>query len=267
MGYWLTVYRQRLKTALAEQLQYRAALVIWLTEVALGPAVSISVWSTVASGEGGAVNGYTAPGFAAYFIATMLVNYVTQTWVFWDFGRRVRQGEFSPLLLRPIHPVHADIADHIAYKILMFPIIVLVGSVLTYAFHAMFAISWASLGAFLAALLLAFALRFTLEWTLALLAFWLTQVTVINQLYVVVVLFLSGQLVPLTFLPTALQTLTNWLPFQWMIAFPAEVLLKRLSPTQLLVGFTAQLVWLLAAQVLLRITWSRGIRRYTAVGG
>lgn len=191
----LAVYRQQLKTALAEQLQYRAALIIWLIEVALGPAVSVSVWSTVARNEGGAVNGYSSAGFAAYFIATMLVNYATQTWVFWEFSRRVREGEFSPLLLRPIHPIHADLADNLAYKILMLPVITLVTLILFFAFHASIALTLANVLAFLPALVLAFALRFILEWTLALLAFWLTQVNVINQLYVVVVLFLSGQLV------------------------------------------------------------------------
>jgi ABC-2 type transport system permease protein len=263
----IAVYRQQLKTAIAEQLQYRAALVIWLLEVALGPAVSISVWSTVARSEGGEVKGYSPSGFAAYFIATMLVNYATQTWVFWEFSRRVREGEFSPLLLRPIHPIHGDIAQHLAYKILMLPVIGLVTLVLLLAFHASFLPSLVSLVAFLPALLLAFALRFALEWTLALLAFWLTQVNVINQLYVVIVLFLSGQLIPLTFLPAGLQTAATWLPFQWMVAFPAELLVNRLSPSAIATGFLVQCLWLLVSLGLLAITWRRGLRRYTAVGG
>ncbi|MBX5457187.1 MAG: ABC-2 family transporter protein [Thermogemmatispora sp.] len=267
MTHLIAVYRQQLKTAIAEQLQYRAALVIWLIEVALGPAVSISVWSTVARNEGGEVNGYSPSGFAAYFIATMLVNYATQTWVFWEFSRRVREGEFSPLLLRPVHPIHADIAQHLAYKILMLPVIGLVTLILWLAFHAGFTPSTANLATFLPALLLAFALRFTLEWTLALLAFWLTQVNVINQLYVVVVLFLSGQLLPLSFLPAPLQAVTAWLPFQWMVAFPAQLLSTGLSAQAVVTGFLAQLIWLLLGLGLLSLTWRRGLKRYTAVGG
>ncbi|MBX5449261.1 ABC transporter permease [Thermogemmatispora sp.] len=263
----LAIYRQQLKTALAEQLQYRAALIIWLIEVALGPAVSVSVWSTVARNEGGEVNGYSSASFAAYFIATMLVNYATQTWVFWEFSRRVREGEFSPLLLRPIHPIHADLAENLAYKILMLPVIALVTLVLFLAFHASIALSLDNLLAFFPALVLAFALRFILEWTLALLAFWLTQVNVINQLYVVVVLFLSGQLVPLTFLPAPVQTASAWLPFQWMVAFPAELLVHPLSLSTLFTGLLVQLAWLLVGFALLAFTWQRGIRRYTAVGG
>nr|BBH96009.1 ABC transporter permease [Thermogemmatispora argillosa] len=267
MRHLLAVYRQQLKTCLAEQLQYRAALIIWLIEVALGPAVSVSVWSTVARSEGGEVNGYNSASFAAYFLATMLVNYATQTWVFWEFSRRVREGEFSPLLLRPIHPIHADLADNLAYKILMLPVIALVALILFFTFHARITLSLGSLLAFLPALALAFALRFILEWTLALLAFWLTQVNVINQLYVVVVLFLSGQLVPLSFLPAPVQTASAWLPFQWMVAFPAELLVNRLAPSAIVTGLLAQLAWLLVALALLAFTWQRGIRRYTAVGG
>jgi ABC-2 type transport system permease protein len=261
------IYYQQLKTSLAEQVQYRAALAIWLLEVALTPTVTTSVWSTVAHSEGGTVNGYTSAGFAAYFIATMLVNYCTQTWVFWEFNGRIQRGEFSPLLLRPVHPIHADVADSIAYKLIMFPLIALTGLLLYVAFHATFTVSWSALLAFLAVLCLACALRFVLEWTLALLAFWLTQVSVINQFYMMVFLFLSGQLVPLTFLPAPLQSATDWLPFRWLISFPVEVLLGRLTAGGILSGLLVQLSWLLCALVLLRITWRRGIRRYSAVGG
>ena len=72
----------------------------------------------MAGSSGGQVGDYDAADFAAYFIALMLVNHLTFTWIIWEFEWRIRQGMLSPILLRPIHPIHKDIADNVTYKLL-----------------------------------------------------------------------------------------------------------------------------------------------------
>ncbi|MDF2759783.1 MAG: hypothetical protein K0S99_2417, partial [Thermomicrobiales bacterium] len=108
--------------------------------------------------------------------------------------------------------------------------------------------------------------RFAVEWTLASIAFWVTRVNAINQLYFVVFLFLSGFVAPLDLLPGPVRAIAELLPFYQMLGFPVELLLGRLSPTQALVGFGAQLGWLALALLLLNVTWARGVRQYSAVG-
>ena len=115
-------------------------------------------------------------------------------------------------------------------------------------------------------MLLAFLVRFLLEWTLALAAFWTTRVSAINQTYFVLMLFLSGQIAPLTLLPYPVQVVADILPFRWMIGFPVELLLGRLSPVEALIGLGAQAAWLLIGFVLLRIVWRAGTKVYSAVG-
>ena len=63
-------------------------------------------------------------------------------------------------------------------------------------------VPWA-VAAFIPAVLLAFLLRFLFEWTLALAAFWTTRVSALNQAYYVALLFLSGQVAPLSLFPGA----------------------------------------------------------------
>ena len=79
------------------------------------------------------------------------------------------------------------------------------------------------------ALLLAFLVRFLLEWTLALAAFWTTRVSAINQVYFVLMLFLAGQIAPLTLFPHWIQIVADILPFRWMLGFPVELVLGRLT--------------------------------------
>jgi ABC-2 type transport system permease protein len=233
----------------------------------LDPVIYLIVWSTVAVASGGQVGGYTTGDFAAYFIVLMLVNHLTYTWIMWEYEYRVREGTLSGALLRPVHPIHADIAENLSSKMVSTPGILVAAVILSLIFHPTFHfIGWA-VAAFVPAVALAFVLRFLFEWTLALAAFWTTRVSALNQMYFVAMLFLSGQVAPLALFPPALQTVASALPFRWMISFPVELLLGKLTPQQTLTGFAAQAVWLLLSLGLVRIVWRAGVRVYSAVSG
>ncbi len=117
-----SLYIQQFKTTFATMLQYRASLVIWMIGHVLEPLVYLIVWSTVSSGSGGSVGDYTAGEFAAYFIVLMLVNHVTYTWIMYEYEYRIREGYLSSALLKPVHPIHSDIADNISSKLITLPI-------------------------------------------------------------------------------------------------------------------------------------------------
>ena len=143
---------------------------------------------------------------------------------------------------------------------------VVVAIIFTFAFHASVAPALWAILLFIPALILAFLVRFVLEWTLAQAAFWTTRVSAINQSYFVAFLFLSGQIAPLTLLPHPIQILSLLLPFRWLISFPVQLLLGRLTVTETVIGLGAQFGWLIASILLLRIVWRTGTKAYTAVG-
>ena len=262
----LHLYRAQFKTTIAEQFAYRGALVIWVLGLILEPVIYLSVWSAVARSQGGSVDTFTAADFAAYYLIAMLVDHAAFTWIMWEMEFWIRQGNLSPLLVRPVHPIHRHIANNLTFKLLTAAVVIPVVIVLSLIFRPNFTITPLTALAFIPALILAMALRFAIEWTLATTAFWVTRVNAINQLYFVAFLFLSGYAVPLPLLPGPAQTLAQWLPFYRILGFPAEVLLGRLTPQQILVGYAAQLGWLAVAVALLNLVWARGVRQYSAVG-
>jgi ABC-2 type transport system permease protein len=263
---YLDVYRAQFKATIALQLQYRVMLTIWLVWTVVEPVVYLVVWSTVARSTGGQIGGYGPTDFAAYFLLAMWVTQLTFTWLMWEFEFRIRHGQFSPKLLRPIHPIHADIAENVTYKVLTAFVLVPVTGLLVYLFQPTAATTLADAALFVPALALAFVLRFVSGWALALAAFWTTRVSAINQLFFTVQIFLSGQMVPLSVLPDWLQVVTWLLPFRWMVAFPVELGLGRLDGRQIAVGFAVQLLWTAAWLLGVRLLWKSAIRRYTAVG-
>jgi ABC-2 type transport system permease protein len=260
------IYLQQFKTTLASMLAYRAMLLIWMIGQVLEPLVYLVVWSIVSRSNGGSVGDYTTSQFASYFILLMLINQITYTWIMYEFEYRVREGILSFALLRPLHPIHADIADNISSKLITTPFMVLVAAGLTIIFHPSISPTGWAVALLFPALFLAFAVRFLLEWTLALSAFWTTRVGAANQTYFIVMLFLSGQVAPLSLLPRPIQIVADVLPFRWIIGFPIDLISGRLSLTEALIGLGAQLAWLAISYTLFRIVWRAGVKVYSAVG-
>ena len=261
------LYVQQFKTTLAMMFQYRASLLIWTIGQVLEPLVYLIVWSVVSESSGGSVGSFSTGDFAAYFIALMLVNQFTYSWIMYVFEYRIREGQLSFALLKPVHPIHSDIADNVSSKLITLPIVILMAAALSVAFHAIFALTLWATAMFIPVLLLAFLVRLLLEWTLAQAAFWTTRVSAINQTYFVLMLFLSGQIAPLALLPQPVQVVAGFLPFRWMIGFPVELLLGRLTPAEAFIGLGAQVAWLVVGIVLVRVVWHAGVRNYSAVGG
>jgi ABC-2 type transport system permease protein len=258
-------YRRQMASDVATNLAYRGAVAIWVFSTVIAPMVFIVVWQTVA-GEG-SVQGYSAAQFVGYFVVMMVVDHLTFIWHMWEFEWRMRTGAFSPLLLRPVHPIHHDISQNLSYKAVGLVGVLPAAVVLGLVFGAdLSGTGWRQGVAFVPALLLAMVLRFTVEWCLALSAFWLTKVSAINTAFFSLFGFLGGQFSPLAVLPAWAQAAAAWTPFPWSLAFPVEVLLGRRSGVEVLLGYGAQLLWVGAAIGLLLLLWRRATRRYSAVG-
>lgn len=266
MSAYISIYKGYFKTAIAVQFQYRIAMLIWLIGGVVEPLMYLVVWTTVAAQQGGTVGSYSAGDFAAYYIAMMMVNHATFSWIMWEYDYRIRSGDFSTVLLKPIHPIHSDIADNLGYKVLTLIVFLPAVVLLSWFFQPTWTfVGWAT-AATLPVLILAFLMRFFLEWGLAMSAFWTTRTGAVNQVYFVLLLFFSGRLAPLELFPQSVQTLAAVLPFRWMLAFPVELAMGRLSVRDAIIGVGVQLAWIAVGFVLMRTLYRAGIRRYAAFG-
>ena len=262
----LAIYQAQFKIWTAVQVQYRVAMIIWLIGIIIEPVVYLVVWSNVAEAGGGSVGGYDRAGFAAYFIAAMVVNHLTFCWHMWEYDYIIRQGQLSARLLRPMHPIHADLAENMSYKVITSVVVIPTTIILILIFKPAWQPQTLQLLAFVPALIMAFLIQFLLGWTLAMAAFWTTRISAVNRIYFLGKLFLAGQLSPLSLLPGWLQTVASISPFRWMLSFPVELLLGRVSETAVRNGLIVQFVWLLLSFTAVNLIWRAGVRRYSAFG-
>lgn len=259
-------YPQQAKFGVIAVAQYPAAAFLWLISLVVEPTIYLVVWGTVAEELGGEVGGYTAAGFAAYYIAWTIVRVMNISLTPWAFETRVRRGQWSPMLLRPMHPIHQDLAGFLGMKVLdvlrLLPLVI----GLTLIFRPDLHPTWWQALAFAGACVTGFLMRSIWLWALGLVTFWITRVGAVFELYFAIELLLSGRVVPLDLLPSWAQQISAWLPYQWSFGFPIELVLGRLSPAETLAGFGMQLLWAVIGLILMNLLWWRGIKKYSAVG-
>jgi ABC-2 type transport system permease protein len=269
MKLWLARYGALIRAAWLVDLQYRIDIALWLLWGITEPAVALGIWWSIASQNGGMVDGYSTAAFAQYFFAITLVNQLTQAWDAWYIDEWIAEGELNHRLARPVSPVHESIADNIAYKLRTGTFVILTWVVVSLVWpDARLHAEPGRWLLFALAALLGAAIRFLNSFTIGLLAFWTTRATSIVELQTAVAMFLSGQLAPLDLLPHPVVALSHALWFPYTIAFPVS-LLTGTGDAQMTIarGFAGQVVWLVVWWVAYRVVWSRGLVRYGAVGG
>ena len=170
------------------------------------------------------------------------------------------------MLLLPIHPFHRDMGWFAGFKIVTLLLWLPIGAGLYLIFRPPLDPTAVQVVTFLVSLVTAYTMRFVILWALGMLTFWMTRVSAVFDLFFAVELLLSGRLVPMDLLPDWAQTLGRLLPFQWAFGFPIEVLLGRLSASEIVLGFGAQYIWFLIGSAAAWFLWRKGVGRYTAVG-
>ena len=262
----LNVYKRFWQVNWAEQWQYRANLLMYLAYWIVAPIVYLSVWMTVANLQG-TVNGMTASDFATYYLLGLLIDLITSSITFHIFTYKIQDGSLSGELLRPSHPVLTNaLINNIAFKTLMLIVFIPIWIVLLILFQPTFAFTPLSVLLTIPALIMGFATSFLLESGISLLAFWTTRAFGPMEIFWTAGTMLSGKLFPLTFLPLAVQSVAQFLPFQLWVWFPVQLLSNKLTTQEIIFSFTMELIWLVVLYVFFQALWKRGVRKFSAVG-
>jgi ABC-2 type transport system permease protein len=262
----LDFYRSTMRIAILTQFQYRVANYFYMIGMIAEPVIYLVVWSTIAVAQGGSVNGYTPGDFAAYYIVWTLVRNMNVVFTPYGWEWRIQRGQLSGELLRPIHPIHGDVAYFAGWKVVAIILWLPIALVLSLIFKPTLSPTLLQVIVFFFAIWGAYLIRTMLLSLLGMLTFWTTRVGAIYELFFAVELVVSGRLVPMSLMPVWVQRIAFFLPFQWTFYFPIQALVGDLPARQLFIGLGMQLLWILIGLVAVNLMWHFGIKRYSAVG-
>lgn len=262
----IALYLGTMRLSILGQFQYRVANYFYMIGMVAEPVIYLVVWSTVARAQGGSVGGYTPGEFAAYYIVWTLVRNmnIVLTPYAWEF--RIQRGQLSGELMRPVHPIHFDLAFFTGWKFVVIVLWLPIAAILVLAFRPALNPTLEGAAGFAVAIWGGFLVRFFLLWALGMLTFWTTRVSAIFELYFTAELLLSGRLVPMSLMPEWVQQLSNLLPFKWAFQYPIETLIGQLTPQEIFIGLGMQAFWTLFGIALVGLVWRGAVRRFSAVG-
>jgi ABC-2 type transport system permease protein len=237
------------------------------------PLIAIlQVWRTIYSGKGaGATVGtYTFAEMVSYYLLVTVVDALTAVNEDdWQIAADIKDGNISQFLLKPI--------DYLGYRLGLFisgrvtylavagiPLVIFIACLREYF---VLPSHWTVFALFLFSTTLTALLQFFVSYTMAMLAFWVLEVSTFIFILFAFEYIASGHLFPLDILPPALERVLYFTPFPYQLAFPVGIYMGKTTGAELARGLAVQLFWVIAAYALARFAWGRGIKRYAAAGG
>ena len=230
----------------------------------------VFIWKAVFVSKGTTISGYDYQGMIFYFLVTVFLdNLITPTEDEWQIAGEIRDGKLSAYLTKPMSYLGYRICTYLSYRLLYIAIVFLPILGLAWFFREAIklpehAITWP---AFALSTLMAAGLQFFIAYALAMLAFWVLEISTVVFLVYSFQYFLSGHIFPLDIMPGWFQAFMKWSPFTYELFFPAQVGMERIRGAALVEGLAIQAGWLLVAWGCARVLWARGLRKYQAVGG
>jgi len=231
---------------------------------------TISLWRAIYASKEGDVAGYSIAQMISYYLVVTIVDSLTAVNEDdWQIATDIKDGNISQFLLKPI--------DYLSYRLCLFGAGRLIYTAVAFLPVTLFILyqreyfvlpaDGATLGWFLLSVVMTGLLQFFLSYTMALLAFWVLEVSTFIFIVFAFEYIAGGHLFPLDILPPALLKVLYCTPFPYQLFFPVNIYLGRTTGVALYQGLAVQAAWVVAAYLLARFVWNRGIHKYSAVGG
>lgn len=248
-----------------DALAYRASGLIWiLTDVTTAITMPV-VW--IAAAKSGKIAGFSAGDTVLYYLCMLLIGSFVTSHIMWEVATEIKEGQFSTALVRPISFFQVTFMRNLSWRImrtmLFFPFFVLF--IVVYGSYLNDVRLYVGLE-FWISLVLGHFVSFTFVVMMSMLALFVQEAMAIFELYYLPMLFLSGQLFPVSFLPPWAAKLAMIFPFYYTTGLPTEILVRRIPLDQTWGLIAVQAAWAVGAYLLAKLMWREGLKHYTAVG-
>jgi ABC-2 type transport system permease protein len=233
-------------------------------------AGTVFLWRAVFNERGGSLHGYDYGSMIYYYLLTILVsNLVTPAEDEWQIAADIREGQINSFLTKPLsylgYRFSIFLSGRLVYTFVTLPPIALI--FLYYRHYIVpptHAVTYVYAGI---SMLMAAFMQFFITYALAMMAFWILEISTIVFIVYSFEYFLGGQMFPIDIMPAGVQAVMKWLPFYYELFCPVAIFLERLKGPALFQALAIQAGWMLVTLGAAHLMWKRGLGHYQAVGG
>ncbi|MCM1988941.1 ABC transporter permease [Oceanirhabdus seepicola] len=216
------------------------------------------------------IKGYSLEQMVWYFAAVTFVNTCVHSYADSRISTRIRNGNLSIDLLKPVGIMKIELGQGIGLKIpailIQFMLPFLVYSLVIFptfiTFNSVFKFIILNIGGF--------AIAFLTNYIIGLTAFYIKNNNSIIRLKGFLFNFAGGAFIPLDFFPNWANTVLDILPFKYVYYWPIQFFLNSEKAQGTFIFykiFFIQLLWSVVLFILGKFLYNKVIKNYCAVGG
>jgi len=260
------ILKREIKAYFLNESIYKQQLVGWIIADTIKITALIFVWMNVAQTRGNVNTGYVA----SYYIIIMLIGKITSDFTMENGVREMINGKFSNFLIKPfnylIEYAGRNIGNNIVRFCLFIPIFLLGVIILSANNLWICGFDFLRFILFVISLVISFTINFLLGNIFSLPALKIKEMDGIRIFYYNTASMLSGEFIPIVFLPSLGKNFLKILPFRYTLSFPAEILLGEVDRLGILYGLLISITWIVILIFVYRATLVHFIKYYEAEG-
>ncbi len=266
------IYKPFINAGLQEATTYRANWIFFMLGNILGCFVSYFIWNAVFISSGGEnLNGFTMPQMVVYIFLMFLTTSLISSGGTYDIGEEIRDGSIAMRMIKPISYNATFLFQEIGNKImticvLIIPMVIGVEICRT-VFMGSVQFNIAGFLLYIVSCVFAYLINFFFNICFGFIAFIIKYLWGANMMKNCIVGFLSGSVIPLSFLPDILERIFLFLPFASLNYTPVMIYMGMYSGLELLFYMGLQLFWVMAFWGLSKLLWHIATKRLCVQGG
>jgi ABC-2 type transport system permease protein len=232
----------------------------------------IYLWRAIFQGKpaGESVADYSLAMMTSYYLIVTIVDVVTAVNEDdWQIANDIKDGNISQFLVKPINYMYYRLCLFLSGRLIYLVMAAIPLGLFIFCLRGYFVApaGLANFGWFLVSLVMTALLQFFTSYAMAMLAFWVLEVSTFIFILYAFEYLASGHLFPLDILPHGLEQALYFTPFPYQLYFPVSIYMGKTTGSNLVSGLLVQALWVIAAYGIARFAWRRGIKKYSAVGG
>ncbi len=230
--------------------------------------ITILFWNLIYSNRN-SINNFSLSDMVSYYLFAIIFRNFVLSQAGFEVNNLVHSGKLNTILLKPydfmimnyfnvVTDALGRVLPQIALTALLLPIFKHYLSFTSNTFNLFFLIIF----------ILISTISSYLIWSLlGYMAFAIEQAQSVMWSFAVFFNFISGMFLPLTFFPTWLSRIIEYLPTAMWIDIPNRLIIGKLTIAEIYHYIVINLAWLIILYLINRWVWVKSIKKYSAVGG
>lgn len=253
-----------------QEFVYKLNFIMWRVRNVIQIFLLFFLWDSVFSSPNRVVFGYDRAKILTYVLGILIIRALVFSARSVDVPGEISEGTLTNYILKPVNYFKYWTVRDVSSKALNLAFSVFEVAVLFLILKPTFFLqpNPVYLLGFVAALAIANVLFFVIRFITTFITFWAPELAWGSQFLVVVIIteFLSGSLFPIDILPEALQKVLYFTPFPYLLFFPLQVYLGKVSVPLMLEGVAVSAIWSIILFLVMKLIWTAGLKTYRAEG-